>query len=167
MARRCETFNEWIENCEHIELAFTGPPHTWARGNSVDTRQSARLDIALCRPNCGTMFEDAMRELSKQRITYLIKLEARLRRELDEVLDQEEALWHQKSRMEFIKDGDKNTSYFHVSTLVRRWRNRITSLRNGNGDWVDEPADVKKIVVDYYKWLYTEKQPINFEDKLP
>ncbi|XP_074298106.1 uncharacterized protein LOC141628922 [Silene latifolia] len=57
--------------------------------------------------------EGCQRELSKQRIRYLIKLEARLRRELDEVLDREEALWYKKSRMEFIKDGDRNTSYFH------------------------------------------------------
>ncbi|XP_074313624.1 uncharacterized protein LOC141648808 [Silene latifolia] len=33
MARRCERFNSWIEDCELIELAFTGPNHTWARGN--------------------------------------------------------------------------------------------------------------------------------------
>ncbi|XP_074318437.1 uncharacterized protein LOC141655247 [Silene latifolia] len=48
MARRCERFNDWIENCDLIELAFAGPSHTWARGNSVETRQSARLDRALC-----------------------------------------------------------------------------------------------------------------------
>ncbi|XP_074271647.1 uncharacterized protein LOC141595580 [Silene latifolia] len=48
MAIRCESFNNWIKNCELIELAFTGPSHTWARGNSIETRQSARLDRALC-----------------------------------------------------------------------------------------------------------------------
>ncbi|XP_074274041.1 uncharacterized protein LOC141597474 [Silene latifolia] len=60
MERRCEKFNEWIDNCELIELAFSGSPHTWARGNSVETRQSARLDRALCSSEWGTMFEDAM-----------------------------------------------------------------------------------------------------------
>ncbi|KAK9691696.1 hypothetical protein RND81_09G212700 [Saponaria officinalis] len=60
MARRCERFNNWIENCDLIELAFTGVTHTWARGNSVETRQSARLDRALCNADWGTLFEDAM-----------------------------------------------------------------------------------------------------------
>ncbi|XP_074288240.1 uncharacterized protein LOC141613406 [Silene latifolia] len=48
MARRCDLFNTWIENCALVELEFSGPSHTWARGNSPETRQSARLDRALC-----------------------------------------------------------------------------------------------------------------------
>ncbi|XP_074318455.1 uncharacterized protein LOC141655267 [Silene latifolia] len=60
MARRCDHFNNWIEDCELIELAFTGPNHTWARGNSMETRQSARLDRALCNSDWGIRFEEAM-----------------------------------------------------------------------------------------------------------
>ncbi|XP_074293854.1 uncharacterized protein LOC141621031 [Silene latifolia] len=60
MARRCDAFNDWIENCELIELAFTGASHTWARGNSVATRQSARLDRALCNAEWGTIYEDSL-----------------------------------------------------------------------------------------------------------
>ncbi|XP_074296800.1 uncharacterized protein LOC141627423 [Silene latifolia] len=59
MAKRCENFNNWIENCELLELEFSGPAHTWARGNSPETRQSARLDRALCSVEWGTIHEDA------------------------------------------------------------------------------------------------------------
>ncbi|XP_074287844.1 uncharacterized protein LOC141612999 [Silene latifolia] len=52
------------------------------------------------------------RELSQGRQGHLIKLEAKLRKELDEILEREEILWYQKSRVNFIKDGDRNTSYF-------------------------------------------------------
>ncbi|XP_074292463.1 uncharacterized protein LOC141619337 [Silene latifolia] len=200
MARRCAVFNNWIENCDLIELAFTGSAHTWARGNNVETRQSARLDRALCNTDWGSMFEEAMvkhlptyqsdhcplsispngfaplasvqkpfkfqatwmthenfseyvqenwpvvgdfpnrlkvlseklqdwnkkefgnifrqkiillariegcqRELSIARNGGLIKLEAKLRKVLDEVLEREELLWYQKSRVDFIVDGD-------------------------------------------------------------
>ncbi|XP_074277180.1 uncharacterized protein LOC141600825 [Silene latifolia] len=250
MARRCDKFNNWIENCELIKLAFTGSSYTWARGNSIETRQSARLDRALCNSNWSTKFEDAIvrhlpafqsnhcpllispngfapthsinrpfrfqacwmkhenftefveenwpkdglfptrlhqlstklqdwnnhtfgnifrkknelmariggcqRELSKSRVGYLIKLEARLRRELHEVLEQEELLWYQKSRLEYIKDGDRNTSYFHVSTLIKRWGNKITTLKDANGEWIENPSAIKKLIVDYYKTLYME-----------
>ncbi|XP_074290822.1 uncharacterized protein LOC141617528 [Silene latifolia] len=78
--------------------------------------------------------EGCQRELSLKRINYLIKLEARLRCELDEVLAREELLWYQKSQLDFIRDGDRNTSYFHVSTLIQRWCYRITSLKKDNGD---------------------------------
>ncbi|XP_074289295.1 uncharacterized protein LOC141614451 [Silene latifolia] len=60
MARRCKNFNNWIDNCELLELAFTGSSHTWSRGNSMETRQSARLDNSLCNADWGTLFEDAM-----------------------------------------------------------------------------------------------------------
>ncbi|XP_074318666.1 uncharacterized protein LOC141655485 [Silene latifolia] len=60
MARRCNNFNNWIENCDLIELAFTGAAHTWVRGNSVETHQSARLDRALCNSEWSIIFKDAM-----------------------------------------------------------------------------------------------------------
>ncbi|XP_074313591.1 uncharacterized protein LOC141648774 [Silene latifolia] len=41
------------------ELEFSGPAHTWARGNSLETRQIARLDRALCNIEWGTIHEDA------------------------------------------------------------------------------------------------------------
>ncbi|XP_074318238.1 uncharacterized protein LOC141655036 [Silene latifolia] len=59
MVRRCELFNDWVEDCELIELEFSGSSHTWFRGNSEETRQSARLDRALCNSEWGTLFENA------------------------------------------------------------------------------------------------------------
>ena len=56
---------------------------------------------------------------------YLLKLELKLRNRLDEVLSQIELFWYQKSRAEYIKDGDRNTCFFHLSTIIRRKINRI------------------------------------------
>lgn len=50
----------------------------------------------------------------------LLKLESRLRLELDDVLMQEELLWYQKSRVEWLKNGDRNTTFFHLSTIARQ-----------------------------------------------
>ncbi|XP_074290582.1 uncharacterized protein LOC141617299 [Silene latifolia] len=227
-----------------------GPAHTWALGNTEATRQSARLDRALCNSEWNTLFSDAsvrhlpayqsdhcpllispngfaplnsiqrpfrfqaawmthenfsefiasncssnnglvsklselstnlqrwnedvfgnifrkkrelfariegcQRVLSARRQHHLIKLEARLRKELDTILEREELLWYQKSRVEFIRDGDRNTSYFQVSTLVRRWRNRINLLKNDEGVWVEDRDEIKSMVVDFYKRLYTD-----------
>ena len=47
-------------------------------------------------------------------------LEAKLRKELNVILNEIELFWFQKSRVEAIHDGDKNTKYFHISTIIRR-----------------------------------------------
>lgn len=85
----------------------------------------------------------------------LIKLESKLRRELDEVLCQEELLWYQKSRAEWIRDGDKNTSFFHLSTIVRRWRNRVSSIRDDDGEWLTDKEAVKNHIVHFFESLFT------------
>ncbi|KAG6417983.1 hypothetical protein SASPL_120180 [Salvia splendens] len=50
----------------------------------------------------------------------LLALEVELERDLDLVLQQEESLWHQKSRSDWIQLGDRNTSFFHKRTIRRR-----------------------------------------------
>lgn len=43
----------------------------------------------------------------------LVDLEKDLRAELENVLDNEELLWKQKSRKDWLTLGDRNTRYFH------------------------------------------------------
>ena len=37
----------------------------------------------------------------------------RLRREINELLDEEEMWWQQRSRVQWLGEGDHNTKYFH------------------------------------------------------
>lgn len=68
----------------------------------------------------------------------LVNLEKSLKCDLNEVLNQEQELWALKSRVNWMLLGDRNNSFFHVSTLVRRRRNRITCMKNNVGDWIQE-----------------------------
>ena len=63
----------------------------------------------------------------------LLNQEEMLLKEFDIVLKQEEILWHQKSRAIWIVSDVRNTKYFHTSTIIRRRRNRIESLKDDNG----------------------------------
>ncbi|XP_074284000.1 uncharacterized protein LOC141608557 [Silene latifolia] len=89
-------------------------------------------------------------KLSRGGPNYLFKFELNLKRQLDEVLREEEMLWFQKSRMEAICDGDRNTRLFHLSTIIRRKHNRIESLQDGQGNWIWDPDEVKSMVVTYF-----------------
>jgi len=88
----------------------------------------------------------------------LLKLDKKLRERLDEVLGQLEIFWYQKSRIEYIQDGDRNTRFFHLSTIVRRHVNRIENLEDGNGQWTTDPQALRDLVTNYYKSLCTEEE---------
>ncbi|XP_021773265.1 uncharacterized protein LOC110737202 [Chenopodium quinoa] len=97
------------------------------------------------------------RELSKRRNSFLIKLEASLRRQLINVLDQEETIWFRKSRLDAICDGDRNTRFFHVSTIIRRRNNRIETLQDSSGDWVTDHEQVKSMVLEYWRNFFQDE----------
>ncbi|XP_061370265.1 uncharacterized protein LOC133312983 [Gastrolobium bilobum] len=74
---------------------------------------------------------------------FLEKKKEELRGELEETLVQEEKLWYHKFRTEWIRDGDRNTKYYHTLAIAKRRRNKVEALRNDNGVWVKHEAELK------------------------
>lgn len=70
----------------------------------------------------------------------LARLEITLQKEYGEVLHQEEMLWYQKSRENWVHFGDRNTKFFHAQTIVRRKRNKIHGLYVEDGTWCTDPV---------------------------
>ena len=62
------------------------------------------------------------------------------------MLNQEEELWALKSRENWMIQGDRNTNFYHVSTLIRRKRNQILALKNAVGDWIHEEGEKKQFI---------------------
>ncbi|KAH9735416.1 putative ribonuclease H protein [Citrus sinensis] len=85
------------------------------------------------------------------------RLELKLKKELEEILTQEEILWLQKSRKEWLIQGDRNTTYFHQKTLARRRRNRITTIQNANGEWIVDNEIIKQHATAFFSTLYTSE----------
>lgn len=233
---RCVEFNEWIFRESLMDLGFTGPKFTWARGQHTSTFKGARLDRVLgnvewkikfseavvehlpriesdhtpllvntkpvptrissrgFRYNLawashptfqsviqqnwnssmevesnkerlavvldswnktifGNVFHRKKRILARikgvqDRMTYQvrpewIKLDKKLRQELEEVLFQEELIWFQRSREEWINSGDRNTKYYHAATAVRNSPSKIRSLRDDQGFWITDEHQLR------------------------
>ena len=55
-------------------------------------------------------------------------------------------MWALKSRVNWMIQGDHNTNFYHVSTLVRRKRNQIMAIMNVVGDWIHEEVEIKDFI---------------------
>ncbi|XP_024178006.1 uncharacterized protein LOC112183925 [Rosa chinensis] len=86
---------------------------------------------------------------------FLIKLEAELIHEYESILNQENLFWKQKSRDKWLQGGDRNTKFFHLTTLVRRRKNKIEGLFDSNGNWFIDSASMKNIAVDFFTKLFS------------
>ncbi|KAG7591715.1 Zinc finger CCHC-type [Arabidopsis thaliana x Arabidopsis arenosa] len=97
----------------------------------------------------------------------LLRKEETLIKEFDVVLEQEELVWFQKSREKWIALGDRNTKYFHTSTIIRRSRNRVEMLKNEEGRWSSDQIELEKLAVDYYTRLYSMDDVEAVVERLP
>ncbi|CAJ2673329.1 unnamed protein product [Trifolium pratense] len=68
----------------------------------------------------------------------LKRLEQKLQGELSHILRKEELMWFQRSRAKWLKDGDRNTRYYHIKTINRRRMNNITMLKDDSGQWIED-----------------------------
>ena len=67
----------------------------------------------------------------------------------------EEISYRQKSRCLWLKEGDRNTKFFHWMANAHMRRNQIGSLKI-NGATVSTDKEVKEGIVEFYRKLYQE-----------
>lgn len=63
----------------------------------------------------------------------------------------------QKSKAQWIDKGDENTRMFHQCIKARRSSNKIHSIQDGNGIWVNEGVKVKEAFVSFYDTLLNQQ----------
>uniref|UniRef100_A0A2N9EJD0 DUF4283 domain-containing protein n=1 Tax=Fagus sylvatica TaxID=28930 RepID=A0A2N9EJD0_FAGSY len=73
-----------------------------------------------------------------------LELEASLCLELEEWLGKEEIKWKKKSRELWLREGDHNSRFFHLSTIIRRRSNRINEIKLEDGTWLNNREDIGK-----------------------
>jgi len=76
-------------------------------------------------------------------------------RELEKTLLFEEMNWRQKSRALWLREGDKNTKFFHRVANSHRKFNQVDSLTI-NGAISRNSVEIKEHIVQYYNNLYFE-----------
>lgn len=69
---------------------------------------------------------------------------------LDQAYKDEEIFWSQKSRNQWLQEGDKNTKFFHASTIQKRKTNRLVQLEKNGRGWCESEEEVVDEISDYF-----------------
>ena len=87
-----------------------------------------------------------------------------LRRNLNELLYEEELYWGQRAKAHWLKEGDRNTKFFHAHASERRKQNTIMGIWDEHGRWCEEKESIAQATVAYFKNIYTTTSPTRVED---
>ncbi|KAK3230421.1 hypothetical protein Dsin_002302 [Dipteronia sinensis] len=82
-----------------------------------------------------------------------------IERQLDELLEEEEAYRKQRSRVEWLREGDRNTRFFHWKASARKGRNKINGLRDNNGMWQTDFQNMVNVITDYFGKMFSSSSP--------
>lgn len=84
-----------------------------------------------------------------------------LRRDLNQAYIDEEMYWKLKSRNSWLKTGDRNTKYFHMTTKIRRVRNKILSILDDDGILRKGNRNIAAVATKYFEDLFTSKPTLD------
>jgi hypothetical protein len=81
-------------------------------------------------------------------------------------LRQEEETWRQKSRINWLAAGDRNTKFFHAYATSRKQNNTIWEIRKEDGTVITSNQDLQLEVVEYFQNIYKAQSNLCITDQL-
>ena len=87
-----------------------------------------------------------------------------VRRELNGLLDDKEIFWGQRAKVHWLKEGDRNTKFFHAQASKRRKQNMITRIWDKFGRWCEDKDSIANAAVTYFEDIYSTSNPILIDE---
>ncbi|KAL0444001.1 UNVERIFIED_CONTAM: LINE-1 retrotransposable element O protein [Sesamum latifolium] len=88
------------------------------------------------------------------------KRELQAKSELTKLITQEEIFWKQRSKDLWLKEGDRNTYFFHAKASHRYQINSIRKLQHRDGMWAESGEEVRQCILDYFGRVFTSTRPL-------
>jgi hypothetical protein len=115
--------------------------------------------------NAKAKWDAAQFDLDRNPASETTKLTERtLALQYQQLCKDEESYFKQKSRVQWMHLGDRNTSFFHKSLLHRQVRNRIHNLQDDTGNLIHDPQEIGRMASTYFENLLCAPQLPMTED---
>lgn len=83
----------------------------------------------------------------------------RIENQINNMLFDEEVYWKQRSRADWLREGDKNTKFFHSKASDRGRKNMIWGVENNQGQWTVKQDEVEREFRNYFQSLFISSSP--------
>ena len=77
------------------------------------------------------------------------------------LLIKEEIMWKQRSCLDKMKWGDRNTKFFHRKANWRAKKNNISAIRRSDGSLSHDMDEIKRITNYFFKNIYSCDSMVN------
>ncbi|KAL0355535.1 UNVERIFIED_CONTAM: hypothetical protein Sradi_4000400 [Sesamum radiatum] len=81
------------------------------------------------------------------------------RKNLDELLIMEELIWKQRAKAPWLKEGDRNTTFFHAKASERKHKKVIKRLKDDTGRQIEAELGVRRVILEYFVEIFRSSQP--------
>jgi hypothetical protein len=124
--------------------------HTFGQVRSELRNLKKKLEELRSEPNChGPSYEE-------------IKVQNRI----VELNFCEEIMCRQRSRIQWLAEGDGNTKFFHQKASTRKRKNRINELRREDGTLCQDNEQLGNMVINFCENLYYSEGTVGMEEVL-
>lgn len=146
--------NSWVQEVDCKSIVAEG----WKQNENIKLQVRIVQCVEPIKKWARSHHEDFQRQLKevKQHLSFLHKqwyvpladikkVEVRN----SNLLLQNESYW---------KQGDSNSSYFHIYASNRFRKNYVNQLKNDDAQWVSLDSGLPDLIMDFYKKLFTSSQ---------
>lgn len=114
----------------------------WGGGmlkNMRDQIQNCKKDLRKYRSRRD---EEGIRKYNRVRWEYMC------------LLEKQEIYWKQRAKQFWLREGDKNTRFFHKFASGRKEHNSIKKLKDTNGVWKESDEEIQETITEYFEQIF-------------
>ncbi|KAF7140294.1 hypothetical protein RHSIM_Rhsim06G0103400 [Rhododendron simsii] len=91
-----------------------------------------------------------------------LQVQQAIHKTMEIIMAREEMYLHQRSRVNWLNYGDRNSKFFYTTLIQRRQRNQILRLKAHAGVWKESEDDINLEIHHYFTALFENDGPRDF-----
>ena len=95
---------------------------------------------------------------------YNVAREEILKYKLEKLEEQRDLYWCQRAQAHWLRNGDRNTKFFHAFASERRRRNIIKKIIKEDGSVVMMEGELKETITNFYKLLFHSNAGTRYDE---